>query len=171
MSSKTSGGPRPPSPEGKTNSTPKKQKKKKRGPRTPAPRPPSDDDEQVEVFGNSNSQQEGKTATVEDDPIHTTVFRSAESDEEEDGDNAASIMPAGEIDMAELMMNIRSSAPGSISNHGNTPEVSLSSRPRRGVSIFFDSPYDLLTRMRPHYFTHVFFCFMIYFVGVGVQAG
>jgi hypothetical protein len=140
----TKKGPRPPSPEdgveGKTKSEKPHKKKKKRGPRTPAPpRPPSpSDDEEVEVFSRIDDNYDAGSKTTESktaqDPIHTKVFRSAESDDEEDiGDNAASIMPAGEIDMAELMMNIRSSAPGAIDNHG-TPEISLASKPRRGVS-------------------------------------
>jgi hypothetical protein len=141
-------GPRPPpqdsgSGEGKLSD--------KKGPRTPGrkkkkagpapPRPPSDDeDEEVEVFGtvdepyhDASSSDESKTAsskTTVDDPIHTKVFRSAESDEEED--NAAAIQPAGAIDMAELMMNIRS-APGAIDNT-DSPEVNLNSRRRGRVS-------------------------------------
>ena len=144
MSSKTGDkrGPRPPLDdddrgEGKMVDTPKKSKKK-RGPRTPAPPRPPSDDEEVETF-NQDDQEGSKTSgggnskeADSSDPIHTSVFRSAESDEEEDSDNAAAIMPAGEIDMAELMMNIRS-APGAIDNQG-TPDVSLAARPRRGVS-------------------------------------
>ena len=156
MSSKTKDskkkGPKPPPSddrgEGKSTTTPSRKKKKKRGPKMPAPpRPPSDDDEEdvVEVFGtiaedpyykNQNSDNEvgsktsNESKTIED-PIHTKVFRSAESDDEEDMDNAAAIQPAGAIDMAELMMNIRA-APGAIET--DSPEVNLKARRRGRVS-------------------------------------
>ena len=129
-----------------TPSKKKKKKKKKKTPRAPAPpRPPEFGDQEsdsgmptveAELSDGGGGSRGGssKTSEAQGKPAHAGVFRSAESDEEDNIPEAASIMPEGEIDMSELMMNIRS-APGSLEEEG-TPEMdkSILRRGRRGMS-------------------------------------
>eukprot|EP00946_MAST-07B_sp_MAST-7B-sp1_P004614 g4614.t1 len=152
-----------------TPSKKKKKKKKKKTPRTPAPpRPPSPEGGDGDGYRGSGmptveaelSDGAGgagsKTSSARDDdgdagrnksgrsgpgkPAHAGVFRSAESDEEDNIPDAASIMPAGEIDMAELMMNIRS-APGSLQEEGE-PHLEKRRGGRRGMSKLNDDSDD-----------------------------